>query len=69
VPSPAAQAPHGGGGTHGDVAGIALERGCAAVGEVLRRAQLSVGDVWGGTLNPCGAPDKEGFQGYSDRIR
>lgn len=65
MPSAVAQAPHDGGGTHGDVAGIALERGCAAVGEVLCRFQLSVCDIWGGTLNLCGSPKNRAFQGYS----
>lgn len=64
VPSAVAQAPHGGGGgTHGDVAGVALERGRAAGGEVLCWFQLSVCDVWDGTLNLCGSPNKKGFLG------
>ena len=65
MPSAAAQAPHGGGGTHGDVAGIALKRGCAAVCEVLCGFQLSVGDIWDRTLNLCGSPKNRAFQGYS----
>lgn len=60
MPSAAAQAPRGG-GTQGDVAGIALECGYAAVGEVLCRIQLSVCNNWDGTLNLCGSPNKQGF--------
>lgn len=63
MPSAIAQALQGG-GTHGDVAGIALERGRAAVGEVLCRFQLPVCDGWDRTLTLCGSPNRA-FQGYS----
>lgn len=61
VPSAAGQAPHGAGGTQGHVAGVALELGCAARGEVLCRFQLSMGDVRDGALSLCGSPAPKPF--------
>lgn len=64
LPSATAQAPHGAGAQRG-VAGVALERGRAADGEVLCRFQLSVCDNQDRTLDLCRAPKPRAFQGGS----
>lgn len=59
VPPAPGRAGRGGGAALGHEAGLALQRGRAAGGEVPCRAQLPVGDAGDGTLNLCESPKKK----------
>lgn len=65
VPPAVERAPRRGAGAQGREAGVTLQRGRAAIGEVLCRSQLPVCNVRDGTLSLWGSPKKRGFSGVS----
>lgn len=65
VPPAVERAPRRGAGAQGREAGVTLQRGRAAIGEVLCRSQLPVCNVRDGTLSLWESPKKRGFSGVS----